>query len=310
MSDRLDLIVKVASMYYEENKTQTYISKKLNLSRPTISTLLQEGKDLGIIKISILKKNAGTKDLVNNLKEKYPINNLFIAPENSKDPLHDIGVICADYIEQKRDEKLKIGLGLGNAVYEFSKCANYISTNFDFITPLVGGVDLKNDSLHSNRICFDLSKKYSCDPSFFYAPFQADSIDQKEMLIDSSMVKSSLERAKSVDVAILGVGNPMISSAFQRLYYLKEEDLKIFKEKKVVGDIVTSFFNENFNCVETPSSKKLIGLTIKDLDYIKDVVVVASGEYKKYAIKTLLENHTVNTLIIDYPLAEGLYNLK
>ena len=122
------------------------------------------------------------------------------------------------------------------------------------------------------------------------------------MLIDSSMVKSSLERAKSVDMAILGVGNPMISSAFQRLYYLKEEDLKVFKEKKVVGDIVTSFFDKKCNCVETPSSKKLIGLTFKDLEYIKDVVVVASGEYKKYAIKTLLENNTVDTLIIDLSL--------
>lgn len=309
MSNRLDLIIKVATMYYEENKTQTYISKKLNLSRPTISTLIQEGKDLGIIKISILKKDSDTNELAKNIKDKFSISNVFITPKESNNPLHDIGVLCADYIEKKKDENLRIGLGLGNAVYEFSRCANYLSTNFDFITPLIGGVDLKNNSLHSNQICYDLSNRYSCNSSFFYAPFQADSVEQKKTLMESSIVKSSIQKAKSVDIAILGVGNPMISSAFQRLYYLQKEDLDIIRNKKVIGDIVTSFIDSDCKIIETPSSKKLIGLELDDIKKIKDIVVIASGEYKKFAIKALVEHKVIDTLIIDYPLAKGLYNL-
>lgn len=308
-TNRLDMITNIATMYYEENKTQTYIANSLGLSRPTVAQMLQEARDIGIVKISVVKKTNSSKDLSETIKEKYRLKNIFVAPQDATNPKYEIGVICADYIENKKNENLKIGIGFGSTVHEFIKNANYLNTNFDIITPLIGGVDLKNEALHSNYMCFQLANKYSCGVSFFYAPVMADTIEQKEAFIKSSLVQSSLEKAKCVDVAIFGVGNPLIDSAFQRLYYISEDDAQVLKDKNVVGDIASTFFNNKAESVNTPASNKFIGLTLSDLEKINDVVVLASGSHKKFAINALLNKKIINTLIIDYELAEALEKL-
>lgn len=46
MLDREDLILKVALLYYENEETQSDIAKKLNISRPTVASLLHEAKKM------------------------------------------------------------------------------------------------------------------------------------------------------------------------------------------------------------------------------------------------------------------------
>ena len=50
-------------MYYEQNYTQTDIAKKLNISRPTIASMLNEAKQNGIVQINIVKAYSNILDL-------------------------------------------------------------------------------------------------------------------------------------------------------------------------------------------------------------------------------------------------------
>ena len=47
------LLMQVAKMYYMEQLTQAQIGRNLNTSRATVSRLLQEARDKGIVKITI-----------------------------------------------------------------------------------------------------------------------------------------------------------------------------------------------------------------------------------------------------------------
>lgn len=53
MYDRTELLAQIATMYYENDFTQSQIAKKLHISRQTISNMLQEAKEKGIVKIII-----------------------------------------------------------------------------------------------------------------------------------------------------------------------------------------------------------------------------------------------------------------
>ena len=57
-SNRNDLLAKIATLYYEANLTQSEIAKRLNKSRPTISSMLQEARDKGIVRINIIHKQS------------------------------------------------------------------------------------------------------------------------------------------------------------------------------------------------------------------------------------------------------------
>ncbi|MGT2745780.1 helix-turn-helix domain-containing protein [Streptococcus penaeicida] len=57
--DERKLLVRIAEMYYQESKTQSQISKELNIHRTTISRLLKQSRDEGIVEIIINYDKAG-----------------------------------------------------------------------------------------------------------------------------------------------------------------------------------------------------------------------------------------------------------
>ena len=53
MAERTDLLVRVAELYYEQGLNQNEVAKLLNVSRPTVSRLLDEAKEAGVVEIVI-----------------------------------------------------------------------------------------------------------------------------------------------------------------------------------------------------------------------------------------------------------------
>lgn len=55
---KIERMVNVARLYYEQNMTQNEIAKMLGISRPLVSILLTEAKACGIVTISINRVEA------------------------------------------------------------------------------------------------------------------------------------------------------------------------------------------------------------------------------------------------------------
>lgn len=50
---KIERMVNVARLYYEQNMTQSEIAKELGISRPLVSILLTEARACGIVTITI-----------------------------------------------------------------------------------------------------------------------------------------------------------------------------------------------------------------------------------------------------------------
>ena len=50
---KIERMVNVARLYYEQNKTQNEIAKELGISRPLVSILLTEARACGVVTITI-----------------------------------------------------------------------------------------------------------------------------------------------------------------------------------------------------------------------------------------------------------------
>ncbi|MCI7136279.1 MAG: hypothetical protein MSA06_03295 [Clostridiales bacterium] len=55
---KIERMVNVARLYYEQNMTQNEIAKELGISRPLVSILLTEARTCGIVTISINRAEA------------------------------------------------------------------------------------------------------------------------------------------------------------------------------------------------------------------------------------------------------------
>jgi deoxyribonucleoside regulator len=51
--NKIQLLVKVARMYYLEDKNQSDIAQILGVSRPLVSKYLSDARELGIVKVHI-----------------------------------------------------------------------------------------------------------------------------------------------------------------------------------------------------------------------------------------------------------------
>ena len=56
---KMNLLVRVSQMYYEDNLSQEEVAKELRCSRPYISRLLTEAKEIGIVQVRVVPPQSG-----------------------------------------------------------------------------------------------------------------------------------------------------------------------------------------------------------------------------------------------------------
>lgn len=306
MLNREELMLKTALLYYEEEITQSEIAKKLNISRPTVASLLHEAKEKGIVKISIQHNELRLLKLQEELTKKYDLKNVKIAAKSQKDMKSAAGRLCVELIEPILKNINRLGIGWGSTLYEYVVQANPSELDHLKIIPLIGGIGLSEVRFHSNHLAFVLSEKYHCDVSYFYAPAIADTLEVKETLLQTELIKEVIDEGKNVDFALLGVSDPIRSSTYKKLKYISEEEADLLKTEHAIGDIGSTVFTTDGTPLKKGFSQRLLGIELKDIKKIPRVAIAATGKEKAESVQTLLNMNFVTDLIIDEEIAELL----
>lgn len=308
MLDRNKLLAEIAIMYYEENRTQSEIAKKMHLSRQTVSNMLHEAKEKEIVKIIIQHPNSDLYHQQSQIAKKYNLKSVLIA-QSALDELEtkkQIGLLCAKFVEEKIDNITKLGIGWGTTMHEYVHHSSFLNAQHLEITPLIGGVGIDNVQYHSNHLVFRLAEKYSASSNYFYAPAIAESIEVKDLFTSTELFKQVYNKASNVDMAIVGVGNPIESSTYRKFGYISALEELDIRDTNAIGDILGTFFGIDGKPVNSLFNRRMIGLTIDDLKKIPNTVVLASGREKIRSIQAILKNDIVNHLIIDDVIAQSL----
>ncbi|MFD1420682.1 sugar-binding transcriptional regulator [Lactiplantibacillus songbeiensis] len=303
-----DQLLRAAILYYEQNMTQEQVAKSIGVSRPVVSKLLQRARDNHLVEFFVKDPDKQNCELELEIQKKYNLNSVKVVStrfnRTSSSVLSQAGFLTAQYLRSIINNVSSIGIGWGNAISYFVAESEYITAGKLTVVPLVGGLGLLNLDIHANHLVAELASKLDARYSTFYAPVIADSEESAGELRKSSLVSSALDAAKNVDVAFIGVGNDVETSTWRKLDYITESETQELTDAGAIGDVVADFFDDKGCTVHTDFSNRLIGITIDDLKDIKNVVVTAVGEKKAKGIKVLLENHVINTLIIDRDIAE------
>ena len=115
---RVALALKVATLYYRDGFNQQEIASELSISRATVSRLLQYGRDQGLVTIKIHNPLAPLHQLQTDLMAKYPSLKEAVIVPGKDNPLEEVGVAGAHYIEKIVHNNDIIGLGWGRTVYQ------------------------------------------------------------------------------------------------------------------------------------------------------------------------------------------------
>ena len=303
------LIAKICEMYYNQDMNQTIIAKELSLSRPTVSRLIQSGREQGIVKI-IIENVAGIDfvPLEYELEQKFGLKEVIIAKNGKDDGSNEtfVGRVAGEYLKNIINDGNTIGISMGSTLREMVKESEGNGRKNLKFFPLIGGMGQLRTELHSNSLAENLAKRYDGIYIPMHAPARVSTMYIRDKLMKEASISNVVDQCENLDIAVVGIGYPDESSAIMATGYYSKEDMLKMADRQVAGDICMQFYDANGKTAPFKKENMVVGLNIKKLKEIPQVIGVAYGIKKISGIKGAIKGKYINTLITDEKTAKAL----
>lgn len=303
MENREDLLIRVATLYYEEDHNQQQIANMLNISRSNISRLLKEAKQKGLVEIRIRKRVDTVPEIERDLKQYFGLRAAMVINGQGRDyaeRLATAGEAAAQYLELvlRPHDVLAVAWGTGVSA-AVSAVSSDQSLGIDVVQMLgsVGTVDTVIDGPELSR---QLATKLGGQFYYLPAPLFVDSPEARALFLEQQTVADTLERARNANIALAGIGTTQSEmSSFLRAKHLTEEQLEALRSQGAVGETCGIHFDIEGNTDQFGINKRVICLDVEDQNNIPIVVAVACGLPKTLSILGALRGGHINAIATD-----------
>jgi DNA-binding transcriptional regulator LsrR (DeoR family) len=294
-------LVRIAEMYYMENRTQSEISKELHIHRSTISRLLKMSREKGIVKISIDPLAAGTFSYEEALIDKYHLKDAAVVSSDSDD--HDLtlallGKAGNDCLKKILKDDMILGFSWGEAMHAFAVALEDMQKSNILCVPIVGGPSGRSSSeYHVNTVTYEASRHLHGRALLIDAPALPDTLELKKALMNDSFNQSLVDFWHRLDIAIFGIGSPAIKSSDRWKSFYGQNVFCFVKENEVAGDVASRFYDENGRHITSELDDRIIGIDPADLERVPYRIGIAESRAKVKAIRGALRGGYVNILV-------------
>ncbi|MBR0382405.1 MAG: sugar-binding transcriptional regulator [Eubacterium sp.] len=307
--DDVRLMVKACDLYYNQSVSQQQIAAELGISRPTVSRLLTQARDQGIVEIRIsyldsirywelerqLEKDLGLKRVL--------IVDTFEDDDRQKD---ELGKMTASFLKQVIHDDDVVGVSMGSTLARAVEHMDHPQAKNVTFVPLVGGTGLLRTELHSNTLAEKLSQIYGGSYIPMHAPARVTNKTLREELMKEDGVAAVLRRTRNLDVAVMGIGYPSSGSALMATGYFSEKEIRGLKNREIAGDVCMQFFDIQGNSRPYREDNSVIGVDIQRLPKVPVSIGTAGGIEKLSAIRGAINGKYINILITDLSCARAL----
>lgn len=308
METKLDLLLTVCDLYYNEKLTQAKISKILNTSRSTISRLLDEARERGIVQINILAPLETNNLMSSKIKNKYGLKDVIIIKniKNYSYDLLNLGKTIANYVDSIIQPYDILGISWGKAVESFVVNAPNFEWKMVKIIQINGSLGSGADSMDGSELVIRLGEKTGSKYELLTAPSFVNSQPLQIELLNQPQIKRVISMSKEFNISVSGIGN--LETRYNTLYssgIIDNNDLKVLKSKGVVGHLAGRMYDAYGNEVRI-DSKWPISPPIEIFKKVPISIGCAIGNTRGKAVIGAIKGELINVLICDEALGESL----
>jgi DNA-binding transcriptional regulator LsrR (DeoR family) len=309
---KIGLATTAAELYYMQDWKMEAIGSKLNLSRSSVSRLLQMARDRGIVEFHINRADDQLRKTEEKIKAAFKINVRVIpVAENATggERLDAVGTETARQLGNFFRPGISIGLAWGSTISSVSRRMYQYPVGNSTVVQLNGaGNDHSTGLSYSGEILNQFGKNLGANVVHFPVPAFFDDPAAKEAMWRERSTKRILDIQQRIDLAIFGLGriDSEVPSQVYAAGYLERPDLDELKEENIVGDIATVFFREDGSWEDIALNKRASGPSLDQLRRTPKRVCVVSGPSKLLALQGALAGDFITDLFIDDITAEKL----
>ena len=302
---RIERMVTIARMYYEQDMTQNEIAKALGISRPLVSILLSEAKASGIVTFQIHDVANSRQLMISQLEQKFPDIRFQILPdESSADATDDLLAKAAfQFCFQQLADVKNIGIGWGsmlsrmtNVIDERAIAQNPSDKN---LFPLVGGIRTSYRGYHTNEIVRMIGEKTGLDVHYLYFPAFFDETADLEYIKGMEDFQFINQLWNAMDVALVSISNYPSYPDVGVKYRFGNDLMK----KNAVGRLLAYYYDVEGNLID-PWINGAMQPDMQQLRNSGQVVAVCSSQLRPECVIGALHTKVIKTILLPESLAE------
>jgi DNA-binding transcriptional regulator LsrR (DeoR family) len=304
-SAELILMARVARLYYQDDRSKSDIADALGISRFRVARMLDAAKHAGIVTIRIESPAGLNAELSADLQQAFGLAHAIVIDVEDDEPetlRRRLGEVAAEVLQEIVGPADVLGLawarslrGIGPAIKSMASCP---------VVQLTGALS-GPDGSDVLELVRRVAHANGGTPHVFYAPLVAPDPASARALRRQPEVARAVDLASRVTVAVVGIGawEPGLST----IYDMVEPDARRRASALgAIGEISGALINSEGAPVQTPLTRRIIGVTGEQLAQIDKVISVAYGRAKAGAVGAALRGGLVNGLITHAGLARAV----
>ena len=301
----LSLLVRVSRMYYEQEMTQNEIARATQLSRPTISRLLERARRVGIVEIRIRDTAGDTESLAAALAERFKLRQVILtAPAYpGEDPRPRVGRLVAEHVQGLLQDGMTLGMSWGKTLREMLLALKPAGLAQLTVVQMMGGLAAMEDSLDTTGLAQEVGRVLGGRTVRFLAPALIDSPSVRRRVLSTREVQQAMEFLGRLDVAVVGIGAVSPHAPLVERGYFPAEAMAKHRAQGARGEMLLQFFDGAGQPL-LPLNRQVVGMALQDLAHVPLVVAGVSGPPdKSEAVLAALRGHLVHVLVTDFETA-------
>lgn len=312
MAEALDERVRrVAILYYLQQETMEGIAHQLGVSRSTVSRLLAQARESGLVRISITGSDA-TGGLAHDVQQRFGVT-AHVAPVARRAStlvrLEAAAQLAANLLGEWFDDDMVLGVAWGTTVSAVAKHLPHRALQGAVVVQLNGAASPHSTGLaYAGNILSAFGSAFEAGVLYFPVPAFFDFPETRSAMWNERSVRRVLAVQQKADIAIFGVGAQAgdVPSQVYAGGYLDQRDQRTLLREGVVGDVCTVLLRADGSYTDIELNKRATGPTPRALARIPRRLCVVAGEGKVLALLAALRAKVVTDLVIDELTAQSL----
>ncbi len=306
------LLYRIAQAYYIDGHTQLEIARRFGLSRPKVSRLLQQARDVHVVNISLVPPSEGAADLEHDLEAAYGLEEVVLVdvdrPEEADLVARDLGPAAAECLLRCLKRSSVVAMAWGRTLWATVAALPERTMPDVTLVQLTGGLGPVDALEHSTELIRRAAQKLNAKLCLLPAPGIVSTYEAARALRQDHQVSEVLKLAARADIAVVGLGVPTCDSVLLKDgTILTADDLQILEANGAVGDIALRYIDTRGRTVSLETlNRRIIGLTLDEIRHIPRVIGVGGGTAKHEVVEAALQSGLLDVLVTDRGTAEAV----
>jgi DNA-binding transcriptional regulator LsrR (DeoR family) len=302
-------VSEVCWHYYVNEMTQAEVAAELGVTRLRVNQAIQRAKSLGMVRVQIESPFLARIGLQQRLQSGLGVKKALVAPAHREayDYHAPVGAALASYlVECLRTQPWRtIGVSWGMTLKRaIERLPRQLQPGLEIVS-MIGGTTT-GATFNAFGIASGFAERFGARYSLLAAPIYLSEGIDREVFLSEAIFEAHFEKCRSLDAAILVVGDISPRSYLISTGLPSEVAPEDLVAAGAVGDLLGRFLDKEGAEIEHPLRRRTVGVDLATLATVPEKILAAAGGHKVDIIRAAARRGLVDTLITDDVTAELL----